>query len=82
MEYFSGPEALTRKELVWGIVREPPAPTCSHQAVVGRAFVVLATHASRLALGCVLVSPVDVVLDEQKALVVSSNSIGEIVSRG
>ena len=75
VEYLSGPEELTRKELVWGIVREPAAPTCSHQAVVGRTLVVLATYAARHALGRVLVSPVDVVLDEQKALVLQPDIV-------
>ena len=66
VEYLSGPEELTRKELVWGIVREPAAPTCSHQAVVVRTVLALAPFVARHALGRVLVSPVDVVLDEQK----------------
>ena len=81
VEYLSGPEELTRKELVWGIVREPAAPTCSHQAVVGRTFVVMATHAGRHALGRVLVSPVDVVLDEQKALVLQPDIVFVAASR-
>ena len=75
VEYLSGPEELTRKELVWGIVREPTAPTCSHQAVVGRMFVVLATYAGRQGLGKVLVSPVDVVLDEAHALVLQPDIV-------
>ena len=75
VEYFSGPEELTRKELVWGIVREPAAPTCSHQAVVGRTFLVLASYAGRRGLGRVLVSPVDVVLDEAKALVLQPDIV-------
>ena len=75
VEYLAGPEELTRKELVWGIVREPAAPTCSHQAVVGRTFVVLATYAGRHMLGRVLVSPVDVVLDESKALVLQPDIV-------
>ena len=75
VEYLSGPEELTRKELVWGIVLEPAAPTCSHQAVVGRTFVVLATYAGRHMLGRVLVSPVDVVLDESKALVLQPDIV-------
>ena len=81
VEYLSGPEELTRKELVWGIVREPAAPTCSHQAVVGRTFVVLATYAGRHTLGRVLVSPVDVVLDEQKALVLQPDIVFVALAR-
>ena len=81
VEYLSGPEELTRKELVWGIVREPPAPTCSHQAVVVRTLIVLAVHVARHALGRVLVSPVDVVLDEQKALVLQPDIVFVAVAR-
>jgi Uma2 family endonuclease len=69
-EYFSGPEDLRRRELVYGILREPPAPRFGHQTVVGRAFVLLDGHAREHRLGVVCVSPVDVVLDERKALVV------------
>ena len=75
VEYLSGPEELTRKELVWGIVREPAAPNCNHQAVVVRALLVLAPFVARHALGRVLVSPVDVVLDEQKALVLQPDIV-------
>ena len=69
-EYFGGPEDSRRRELVWGVVREPPAPKFGHQTVVGRAFVLLDDHVREHGLGVVCVSPADVVLDEQKALVV------------
>lgn len=75
VEYLAGPEELTRKELVWGIVREPPAPYCSHQTVVGATFMLLALHARQHALGRVLVSPVDVVLDEARALVLQPDVV-------
>lgn len=69
-EYFSGPEDLRRRELVWGILREPPAPLLGHQFVVTAATVLLRLHVRQHQLGTVCVSPVDVVLDEQKALIV------------
>ena len=33
-EYLSTPETNRRRELAYGIVREPPAPYFSHQAIV------------------------------------------------
>ncbi len=74
-EYLSGPEDLRRRELVWGVVREPAAPLCDHQSVVTRATVLLALHVGAHDLGRVLVSPVDVVLDERKALVVQPDVV-------
>ena len=68
-EYFAEPEAMVRRELVWGMVREPPSPFRAHQGVVTRATVLLAEHVLSHRLGRVYVSPLDVVFDRQKALV-------------
>lgn len=69
-DYLAGPEDMRRRELVWGVVREPPAPRFGHQTVVGRAFELLTHHVRERRLGVVCVSPADVVLDKEKALVV------------
>ena len=69
-DYLSGPEDLRRRELIWGLVREPPAPAVSHQRVVVRVTVLLDAYARRQDLGTVLVAPTDVVLDDELALVV------------
>jgi Uma2 family endonuclease len=74
-DYLSGREDLRRRELVWGIVREPPAPRFGHQAVVTRITVVLDQHVRAGRLGVVVVSPIDVVLDEANALVVQPDVI-------
>ena len=74
-EYLSGPEDLRRRELVWGVVREPPAPRFGHQTVVTRALVILDLHVRARQLGVVCVSPVDVVLDESKALIVQPDVV-------
>jgi Uma2 family endonuclease len=74
-EYLSGPEDLRRRELVWGVVREPPAPRFGHQAVVSRALVILDLHVRARQLGVVCVAPLDVVLDEAKALVVQPDVV-------
>lgn len=75
VDYLSGVEELRRIELEWGVVREPPAPYCDHQSIVTRSVVLLAEHVNRERLGRVIVSPVDVVLDEQKALVVQPDIV-------
>jgi Uma2 family endonuclease len=74
-EYLSGEEDLHRRELVWGVVREPAAPYCDHQSVVTRATVILDLHVREHDLGRVLVSPVDVVLDEGRALVLQPDVV-------
>ena len=69
-EYLTGAEEVNRKELVWGFVAREPAPSAlHHQSAVTRALVFLGLHVTRKNLGKVLVSPVDVVLDEKKALI-------------
>ena len=73
--YLSGPEDLRRRELVWGIVREPPAPRFGHQSIVTRITVLLDQHVRAGGLGVVVVSPIDVVLDEANALVVQPDVI-------
>lgn len=74
-EYLSGIETMRRRELEWGMVREPPAPFYDHQALVTRVAVLLDTHVRTRGLGDVVVSPVDVVLDARRALVVQPDVV-------
>ena len=74
-EYFAGPEDVHRRELVWGVLHRPPAPFCDHQSIVTRATVLLALHVRARNLGRLLVSPVDVVFDERKALVLQPDIV-------
>lgn len=74
-EYLSGDETNRPFELAFGVVREPPAPTWEHQRVVGRAFTRLDRHVTRYGLGRVVQSPVDVVLDRDRALVVQPDVV-------
>lgn len=69
-EYFRYPETNRPMELVYGYVREPPAPFYSHQTVVGKLFRLLTEHVEHHRPGVVCVSPLDVVLDAESALVV------------
>jgi Uma2 family endonuclease len=73
--YFEEPESSRPMELIYGVVREPPAPFLRHQGVVTRLASALNEHVRRDGLGDVYVSPVDVVLDEARALVLQPDII-------
>ena len=70
VEYFGTEETTRRRELAYGILREPPAPFFSHQAVVLRVARLLADYVEPRGLGVIAVAPVDVVLDSDRALIV------------
>ena len=74
-DYLSMPETNRPAELVYGVVREPPAPLYGHQKVVGQLFHLLKMHVEKEQLGEVCISPIDVVLDEEAALVVQPDVI-------
>lgn len=74
-EYFVGPESNRPRELVFGVVREPPAPFPYHQGAVTRLASVLHTHTARNRLGDVYVSPIDVVLEERRGLVLQPDIV-------
>jgi Uma2 family endonuclease len=74
-EYFRMPETNRPQELVYGFVREPPAPFFGHQNVVLQIAAALKIHVDAHRLGIVCVSPLDVVLDEPNALVVQPDVI-------
>src|SRR5688500_7394274 len=74
-DYFNLPESNRPAELVYGVVREPPAPFYGHQRVVGLVFRILSEHVERYGLGEVCVSPIDIVLDEPAALIVQPDVI-------
>jgi Uma2 family endonuclease len=69
------PETVRRMELLHGVVREPPAPKYGHQSLITHLTALLDVHVRSRGLGQVCVSPVDVVLDEEDALVVQPDII-------
>jgi len=69
-EYFQTPETVTPQELIYGVMRVADAPFVSHQRIVLRLALALTRHVEPRRLGEVLVAPVDVVLDADRALVV------------
>ena len=68
--YLKMPESNRPAELVYGYVREPPAPTWGHQSHVGQLFLLLKQHVDGQQRGEVCMAPLDVVLDSDAALVV------------
>lgn len=69
-EYLAGEETLLPQELVWGVVRDAPTPHPRHQRAVFRLGRLLHEHVVAHGLGEVFLSPLDVILDEARALVV------------
>ncbi len=69
-EYLAGEETLLPQELVWGVVRDAPTPHPRHQRAVFRLAELMAAHVRAGGLGEVFLSPLDVILDEARALVV------------
>ena len=79
--YLAGEPTMRPRELRFGVVREPPAPGFHHQIVVGRLYSRLERHVLRYAEGRVVISPVDVVLDRRRALVVQPDIVFVSVER-
>src|SRR5688572_6082583 len=74
-EYFRTAEIVLPQELVYGIVRDAPAPTPGHQRAVARFLIALTDHVDRHRLGQVWLSPIDVILDPERHLVVQPDLI-------
>jgi Uma2 family endonuclease len=69
-QYFRTPETLRPAELAYGALRVAEAPSVRHQQAVGAFHLAVSRHVRQRRLGYVLLSPVDVVLDVERALVV------------
>src|SRR5437868_2421143 len=70
-EYLYDTEETRRKrELHYGVIREPPAPFFSHQQVVLHIARLLCSHVEPRRLGRVAIAPVDVILDPWSSLIV------------
>jgi Uma2 family endonuclease len=68
--YLAGEETNLPQKLAFGVLREPAAPGFLHQVIVGRIYERLVRHVRRRDAGRVIISPVDVVLDRERALIV------------
>jgi Uma2 family endonuclease len=78
-EYLRTPETLLPQELVYGFVRDAPAPAPRHQSTVLRFVLALVPHLEATGFGQLFVSPIDVVLDAGRDLVVQPDII--VISR-
>jgi Uma2 family endonuclease len=74
-EYLRTPETLTPAELIFGALRVADAPTVFHQQAVGALHLALALHVRERRLGTVLLSPLDVILDYERALVLQPDLV-------
>ena len=73
-EYFATPEQVRPQELIYGVMRVQDAPLVPHQRVLFRFALALHAHLDRTAEGELLLAPVDVVLDRERALVVQPDA--------
>ena len=69
-DYFNTPETLKPMELAFGVLRAAEAPSPRHQSAVLHFCLALERHVRERQLGRIWLSPLDVVLDEWKALIV------------
>jgi Uma2 family endonuclease len=67
---FETDETTYRRELAYGILREPPAPFFGHQVVTLQVARIWIDHVEPRGLGRVAVAPVDVILDRDRHLIV------------
>jgi Uma2 family endonuclease len=74
-EYLQTPETVLPRELVYGVLRAADAPRTQHQRAVFRIARALAEHVEHERLGEVLIAPIDVVLDADRALIVQPDIV-------
>lgn len=69
-EYLMTEETVLPRELAYGVLHVAESPSAHHQRMVGRLFLAMAPFAQERRLGEVLLAPMDIVLDYDRALVV------------
>ena len=69
-EYLHTPETLLPQELAYGVLHVAEAPSPRHQQAVFAIARALDQHVRERTVGQVWISPLDVILDERRALVV------------
>jgi Uma2 family endonuclease len=73
--YLSTPETVRPSEVVYGTLRVADAPTVRHQQAVCAFLLSLSPHVRQRRLGRVLLSPLDVVLDWDRALILQPDLV-------
>lgn len=69
-EYFKTPETVKPQELIFGRLRCADSPLPRHQQIIGALLPPMAQHVKERQLGTVWVSPLDVILDYGRSLIV------------
>jgi len=81
-EYLRTPESVLPQELIYGSLRVADAPLPQHQRAVAQLFRALDEHVTKHALGEVWLSPIDVILDAERHLVVQPDLLFISAARG
>jgi Uma2 family endonuclease len=68
-EYLKTPESKAPTELIYGVLRVADSPMPSHQAAVADFYLALSTHVREQRIGDIWLSPLDVIFDAPKALI-------------
>lgn len=74
-EYLRTPETVLPAELRFGVMRVAEAPTLRHQSVVASLFRALDGYVRARRIGEMWLSPLDVILDRERALIVQPDLI-------
>lgn len=81
-EYLRTPETVVPQELAYGHLRVADVPLPNHQRAVARLFRALDDHVTDNNLGEVYLSPIDVILDPVRHLVVQPDLLFISAARG
>jgi Uma2 family endonuclease len=74
-EYLRTPETLRPTELVYGAIRVAESPSVRHQQAVGAFHLALAPHVRARQLGRVLLSPLDIIFDWNRGLILQPDLV-------
>jgi Uma2 family endonuclease len=74
-EYLRTPETLVPAELVYGAFRVAESPSVRHQQAVGAFYLALVPHVRAGRLGRVLLSPLDIIVDWDRGLILQPDLV-------
>ena len=74
-EYLRTPETLRPSELVYGAWRVSESPSVKHQQAVGAFYLALVPHVRLQLLGRVLLSPLDIIFDWDRGLILQPDLV-------
>ena len=74
-DYLRTPETHRPTELIYGALRVADSPTTRHQQAVGAFYLALALHVRKHRLGTVFLSPLDIIFDYDRALILQPDLV-------